>query len=67
MSVNSNPQHLNKIGKNFLSQQFFHLSPASLAPVINLYVQISSLIFVIIQNGPNGIFRVQEKLIHEKT
>jgi hypothetical protein len=60
MSINSNPQHLHKIGKNFPSQKFFHLSSVPpLTPVINLYFQISSLIFVKIQNGPNEILRGQ--------
>ncbi len=42
----------NKIIKNFLIEDFFHLPPVSLTPVVNLELRISPRIFEKIRNGP---------------
>jgi hypothetical protein len=67
MSVTATQQHLNKIRKNFLYQNLFHLSPVSLTTVINLYFRIFQRIFVKIRNGPRGILRGRGILIYEKS
>jgi hypothetical protein len=45
----------NKIIKIFLLEDFFHLPPVSLTPVVDLEPRISSRIFEKIRNGRNGI------------
>jgi hypothetical protein len=56
--VNSTTQRfLNKIIKIFLLEDFFHLPPVSLTPVVHLEPRISPQIFEKIQNGYNGIHR----------
>jgi hypothetical protein len=47
----------NKIIKNFLITDFFHLPPVSKTPVVNLELRISPRIFENIRTGPNGILR----------
>jgi hypothetical protein len=54
--VNSTIQRCpNKIYKNFLIKDFFHLPPVSATPVVNLELRISPRIFEKIRNGPNVI------------
>jgi hypothetical protein len=54
--VNSTIQSCpNKIYKNFLIKDFFHLPPVSVTPVVNLELRISPWISEKIWNGPNGI------------
>ncbi len=54
--VNSTIQRCpNKIIKIFLIEDFFHLPPVSLTPVVNLEQRIYPRIFEKIRNGPNGI------------
>jgi hypothetical protein len=56
--VNSTIQRCpNKIIKNVLIEDFFHLLPVSTTPVVNLELRISPGIFEKIQKGPNGILR----------
>jgi hypothetical protein len=57
MSVNSNLQASQQNMINFLFDNFFHLLPMSLTPVINPYFQLSPQIFVKILNGPHGTLR----------
>jgi hypothetical protein len=38
-------------------EDFFHLPPVSLTPVVHVELQISPQIFEKILNGPNGILR----------
>ncbi len=45
----------NKIIKNFLIDDFYHLPPVSLTPVANPELRISPQIFEKIQNGLNGL------------
>ncbi len=47
----------NKIIKIFLLEDFFHLPPVSLTPVVHLEPRISPRIFEKIRNGHNGILR----------
>jgi hypothetical protein len=56
----------NKIIKIFLIEDFFHLPPVSLIPVVHLDSRISPRIFEKIRNGPNGILWGWGKLIDEK-
>ncbi len=56
----------NKINKNFLIQDFFHLPPVSLTPVENLELQISPRIFEKFRNGLNGILWGWGETEHEK-
>jgi hypothetical protein len=46
-----------KIIKKFLLEDFFHLPPVSLTPVVYLEPRISPRIFEKIRNGRNGILR----------
>ncbi len=56
--VNSTIQRCpNKIIKIFLIEDFFHLPPVSLTPVVNLELRISPRILEKIRKGPNGILR----------
>ncbi len=56
--VNSTIQRCpNAIIKIFLIEDFFHLPPVSMTPVVNLELRISPQIFEKILNGPNGIRR----------
>ncbi len=56
--VNSTTQRRpNKIIKIFLLEDFFHLPPVSLTPVVYLDLRISPRIFEKIRNGRNGILR----------
>ncbi len=56
--VNSTTQRCsNKIIKIFLLEDFFHLPPVSLTPVVHLEPRISPRIFEKIRNGRNGILR----------
>jgi hypothetical protein len=60
----------NKIIKIFLLEDFFHLPPVSMTPVVHLKPRISPGIFEKIRNGRNGILSYSGaggKLIHEKT
>jgi hypothetical protein len=41
----------------FLIEDFFHLPPVSMTPVVHLELSISLRIFEKIQNDSNGIFR----------
>ncbi len=60
--VNSTSQRCpNKIIKIFLLEDFFHLPPVSLTPVVHLEPQISTRIFEKIRNGRNGILRCLEE------
>ncbi len=45
----------NNIIKIFLIEDFFHLPPVSLTPVVNLELRISPQILEKIRNGPDGI------------
>jgi hypothetical protein len=45
----------NKIITIFLKEDFFHLPPVSLTPVVNLELRISPRIFEKIRNGPIGL------------
>ncbi len=45
----------NKIIKIFLIEDFFHLPPVSMTPVVNLELRIFPRIFEKIQDGPKGI------------
>jgi hypothetical protein len=63
---------VNDTGEKFIAlikctSKFSLLLQVSLTPVINIHSRISRRICVKILNGPNGILRVQEKLIHEIT
>ncbi len=63
--VNSTTQRCpNKIIKIFLLEDFFHLPPVSLTPVVHLEPRISPRIFEKIRNGRAG--HAWGKLIHEK-
>ncbi len=54
--VNSTIQRCpNKLIKIFLIEDFSHLPPVSLTPVVNLELRISPRIFQKIRKGPNGI------------
>jgi hypothetical protein len=54
--VNSTIQRCsNKIIKNFLIEDFFHLPLVSATPVVKFELRISPLLLEKIQNGPNGI------------
>ncbi len=54
--VNSTIQRCpNKIIKTFLLEDFLHLPPVSLTPVVHLEPRISPRIFEKIRNGRNGI------------
>jgi hypothetical protein len=65
--VNSTIQRCpNKIIKIFLIEDFSHLPPVSLTPVVNLELRISPRIFEKIRNGFNGILQGWGKLIDEK-
>ncbi len=65
--VNSTTQRCpNKILKNSLLEDFFHLPPVSLTPVVHLEPRISPRIFEKNRNGRNAILRCLGKLIHEK-
>jgi hypothetical protein len=65
--VNSTTQRCpNKIIKIFLLEDFFHLPPVSLTPVVHLEPRISPQIFKKIRNGRIGILSAWGKLIHEK-
>jgi hypothetical protein len=56
--VNSTTQRWpNKIIKIFLLEDFFHLPPVSLTPVMHLEPRISLRIFEKIRNGRNDILR----------
>jgi hypothetical protein len=56
--VNSTIQKCsNKIIKMFMIEDFFHLPPVSVTPVVNLEPRISSRLLEKIRNGPNGILR----------
>jgi hypothetical protein len=56
--VNSTTQRCpNKIIKTFLLEDFFHLPPVSLTPVVHLEPRISPRIFEKIRNGRNSILR----------
>ncbi len=56
--VNSTTQRCtNKIIKIFLLEDFFHLPPVSLTPVVHLEPRISPRILEKIWNGRNGILR----------
>ncbi len=56
--VNSTTQRCpNKIIKIFLLEDFFHLPPVSLTPVVHLEPRISPRIFEKIRNGRKGILR----------
>ena len=56
--VNSTIQRCqNKIIEIFLLEDFFHLPPVSLTPVVHLEPRISLRIFEKIRNGPNDIIR----------
>ena len=53
--VNSTIQRCpNKIIKNFLIEDFFHLPPESATPVVNLELPISPRLLEKILNSPNG-------------
>ncbi len=53
--------------KKIIPQNFFHLSPVSLTPVINIHSRLSPRIFEKIRNGPNGIHSgARGTLIYEK-
>ncbi len=66
--VNSTTQRCpSKISKTFLIEDFFHLPPVSMTPVVHLELGISLPIFENIWNGPKGILRGLGKLIHKKT
>ncbi len=47
----------NKIIKTYKIEDFFHLPPVSLTPVVHLELQISPQIFENFFNGPKGILR----------
>ncbi len=65
--VNSTTQRCpNKIIKIFQLEDFFHLSPVSLTPVVYLEPRIFPRNFEKIRNGRSGILRCLGKLIHEK-
>jgi hypothetical protein len=67
--VNSTTQRCpNKINKIFLLEDFFHLPPVSLTPVVHLEPRISLRVFEKIRNGRNAILRYRTwgKQIHEK-
>jgi hypothetical protein len=54
--VNSTIQRCaNKNIKIFLIEDFFHLPPVSLTPVVNLELRISPRLLEKIRNGPHGI------------
>jgi hypothetical protein len=56
MYVNSTSQRCpDKIMKNFLIEDFFHLPPVSATPVVHLELRISPRIFEKNRNGPNCI------------
>jgi hypothetical protein len=56
--ANSTTQRcLKEIMKIFLIEDFFHLAPVSMTPVVHLELRISLQIFEQIRNGPNGIIR----------
>jgi hypothetical protein len=56
--VNTTTQRCpNKIIKTFLLEDFFHLPPVSLTPVVHLEPRISPRIFEKIRNGRKGILR----------
>jgi hypothetical protein len=58
MFVNITTQRCpNKIIKIFLLEDFFHLPPMSLTPVVHLEPGISPRIFEKIRNGRSGILR----------
>jgi hypothetical protein len=55
LHVNSSTQRCpNKIIRNFLIEDFFHLPPVSTTPVVHVELRISSRIFEKIQNSPNS-------------
>ena len=63
--VNSTTQRCpNKIFKTFLIEDFFHLPPVSTTLVDHLELRISSQIFQKTWNGPIGILRGLEEMIH---
>jgi hypothetical protein len=43
--------------KKYIAKHFYHLSPASLSPLINIHSRKSLRIFEKIPNGPNGVLR----------
>ncbi len=56
--VNSSTHRFqNKIIKIFLMEDFFHLPPVSMTPVVHVELWISPRIFEKIWNGTNGILR----------
>jgi hypothetical protein len=63
VSLNS----LKKYKRTSYLKKIVHLSAMSLAPVTNLYCQISHQIFVKILKWPSRIPRARGKLIYEKT
>jgi hypothetical protein len=56
----------NKIIKNFLIEDFFHLPPVSTTPVVNLELRISPRIKKKIETVLMGHSGAGGKLIHEK-
>jgi hypothetical protein len=66
--VNSTTQRCSsKIIQIFPIEDFFHLPPVSLTPVVHLEPRKFPRIFEKIRNDRNGILRCLGELIHEKT
>ncbi len=66
--VNSTTQRCpNKLIKIFLIEDFFHLPPVSLTPVVHLELRISPRIFEKSLIGPNGILRGFKKTRSRKS
>jgi hypothetical protein len=60
MNANSNPTACQL---KLPISTFFHLSPVSLTPVINLNFRISPRLLIKIQNGPHGLLRSRKSCV----